>query len=65
VKRTVPTERLGPVAMGLALDLPHPVYDCFYLAAALAHEAALLTADRALHTAAVEAGLGAAVLLLG
>lgn len=65
VKRTVSTERLGPTAMGLALDLPHPVYDCFYLAAALAHNAPLLTADRALHAAAVNAGYGAAVVLVG
>jgi predicted nucleic acid-binding protein len=64
VSRTVPTKRLGPVAMGLALDLPHPVYDCVYLAAALAHRAPLLTADHALHAAAVEAGYGPAVVLV-
>lgn len=65
VTRTVPTERLGPVAMGLAFELPHPVYDCFYLAAAIAHGAPLLTADRALHATAVDAGYGAAVVLVG
>ena len=65
VERTVPTEPLGPVAIALALDLDHTVYDCFYLAAAIAHGAPLLTADRALHAAATEAGYGAAIVLVG
>ena len=65
VTRTVATQRLGPMAMGLALDMSHPVYDCFYLAAAIAYDAPLLTADRALHAAAVGAGHGAVVRLIG
>ncbi|HEY5517189.1 MAG TPA: type II toxin-antitoxin system VapC family toxin [Coriobacteriia bacterium] len=65
VTRTIPTERLAPVAMALSLDLPHPVYDCFYLATAITHGAPLLTADRALHAAAVDAGYAAAVRLVG
>ena len=64
VERTVPTQPLGPVAIALSLDLPHRLYDCFYLAAAIAHGAPLLTADRALHAAAAEAGYGAAVVLV-
>jgi predicted nucleic acid-binding protein len=65
VARSVSTERLGPVAMELALDLSHSVYDCFYLAAAIAHGVPLLTADRALHAAAAKAGYGPAVRLVG
>jgi len=65
VTRTVPTARLGPVAMELAFDLPHPAYDCFYLAAAIAHGALLLTADRALHDAATASGYGPAIRLIG
>jgi predicted nucleic acid-binding protein len=64
VERTLPTQGLGPVAIALSLDLPHKLYDCFYLAAAIAHGAPLLTADRALHAAAVEAGYGPAVRLV-
>jgi predicted nucleic acid-binding protein len=65
VEYSVATERLGPLAMGLSMDLGHPVYDCFYLAAAIAHEAPLLTADRALHAAAVAGGYGDVVRLVG
>ena len=64
VDRTVATQPLGPVAIALSLDLPHKLYDCFYLAAAIAHGAPLLTADRALHGAAVDAGYGPAVRLI-
>ncbi|MDO8963419.1 MAG: type II toxin-antitoxin system VapC family toxin [Coriobacteriia bacterium] len=64
VDRTVGSEPLGPGAMTLALDLGHPAYDCVYLAAAIAHGAPLLTADRALHAAATAAGHGDAVLLI-
>lgn len=65
VERTVPTEPLGAFAMTLALDLDHPVYDCLYLAAAIAHGTPLLTADRALHASALDAGYGASVRLVG
>ncbi len=34
----------------MAVDLRHPVYDCFYLALAEAEEAPLVTADRRLLT---------------
>lgn len=44
---TVPLEpaALEP-ALGLALDLRHPVYDCCYLALARARRTVLVTADR-------------------
>ena len=34
------------LALGLALRMAHPVYDCLYLALALDRDAALATADR-------------------
>jgi len=65
VEYTVSSEPLGPFAMALSLDLDHPVYDCLYLAAAVAHEAPLLTADRALYAKAVAGGYGEHVHLVG
>jgi predicted nucleic acid-binding protein len=43
-----PTAALAPRAIELALDLDHPVYDCFYLSLAEAEQAKLVTADRRL-----------------
>jgi predicted nucleic acid-binding protein len=40
-----PTAPLASRAIELALDLAHPVYDCFYLALAAAEKADLVTAD--------------------
>jgi predicted nucleic acid-binding protein len=65
VEYSVPTEPLGAFAMALSLDLDHTVYDCLYLAAAVAHEAPLLTADRALYVKALDAGYGEHVHLVG
>jgi predicted nucleic acid-binding protein len=65
VDHSVATEPLGPLAMGLSMDLDHPVYDCVYLAAAISHQAPLLTADRALHAAAVGGGYRDWVRLIG
>jgi predicted nucleic acid-binding protein len=39
---------LPSVAMRMALDLNHPIYDCLYLAAALFRNTTLTTADRRL-----------------
>jgi predicted nucleic acid-binding protein len=42
---------LGPLAaraLGIAEELRHPAYDCFYLALAEARDAKLVTADRRL-----------------
>lgn len=64
VEYSVPTEPLGAFALSLALDLDHTVYDCLYLAAAVAHQAPLLTADRALYAKAVGAGYGPHVRLV-
>ena len=38
-------ELLLPAAIDYALTLQHPVYDCFYLAAAHIHETYMVTAD--------------------
>jgi predicted nucleic acid-binding protein len=43
-----PTAPLARRAIGLALDLDHPVYDCFYLALAEAERVLFVTADRRL-----------------
>ncbi len=40
-----PSVELAPRATTISLALDHPVYDCFYLAAAERHEAAVVTAD--------------------
>jgi predicted nucleic acid-binding protein len=41
----VPGEALHTRALELAIDLRHPIYDCFYLALAEREAAALVTAD--------------------
>jgi len=64
VEYSVDTRPLGAFALTLALDLDHPVYDCLYLAAAIAHRAPLLTADRTLHACAVAAGYGEHIVLV-
>jgi predicted nucleic acid-binding protein len=61
----VPLGGLTADALALALAFDHPVYDCYYVAAAVAHDAVLITADRVLYALAIEAGLGERVRLLG
>jgi predicted nucleic acid-binding protein len=41
----VPTAALAPQALAIAMKLDHPVYDCFYLALAEAHDTVVVTAD--------------------
>lgn len=64
VGRSVATQPLGPFALELSLDLEHTVYDCVYLAAAIAHRGTLLTADRALYAKSVAGGYGSVVRLV-
>lgn len=59
------TVTLTPAALALALAYDHPVYDCYYLAAAIANDCPLATADRRLHDLAVRAGLGERAILVG
>jgi predicted nucleic acid-binding protein len=37
---------LLPLAIRLALELAHPIYDCFYLSAAIQKDTRVVTADR-------------------
>jgi predicted nucleic acid-binding protein len=37
---------LLPAAMRIALELEHPIYDCFYLSAAMHNDTHVVTADR-------------------
>ncbi len=48
----IPNEELRVRALALAIDLRHPIYDCFYLALAERERCALITADSRLMTAA-------------
>lgn len=48
----VPDEELQSRALALAIDLGHPIYDCFYLALAERERAPLVSADKRLVAAA-------------
>jgi len=50
-----PIEDLRVQALTLALDLGHPLYDCFYLALAQQQDAPLVTVDEAIIAAARKA----------
>jgi predicted nucleic acid-binding protein len=51
----VPEEILCVRALALAIDLRHPIYDCFYLALAEREHAPLVTADETMIAAARKA----------
>jgi len=55
----VPIRLLAVGAIELALDLNHPVYDCFYLALAARERMPLITADDRLRAAAERANVDA------
>jgi predicted nucleic acid-binding protein len=48
----IATEELRIRALALAVELRHPIYDCFYLALAERERCALITADKKLAAAA-------------
>jgi len=50
-----PIEELRVRALALALDLGHPIYDCFYLALAQRQNAPPVTADEVMIAAARKA----------
>jgi predicted nucleic acid-binding protein len=57
---------LLPMAMRMALDLNHAIYDCFYLAAALRNDTKVVTADRRLLAkAAAHPHLARRAIMLG
>jgi predicted nucleic acid-binding protein len=51
--RLVPDQEYLGQARVLARLLKHPIYDCLYLAVAIAHEAILITADRRFYNVAL------------
>lgn len=55
---------LSPAALGLAVAFDHPVYDCYYLAAAVQNECPLATADTRLYDLAQTVGLGERAILV-
>ena len=59
LRELVPNEHLLPEAIRLAFANQHPVYDCLYLALALARREPLVTADRRLATIAGTVGVEA------
>ena len=46
--RKIPSGDLLPEALALSLELRHPIYDCLYLACAIALGTTLITADQRL-----------------
>jgi predicted nucleic acid-binding protein len=60
----VPTARLIEPALSLSIELSHAVYDCLYLALALAQDCNVVTADRKFFEAASRSKYVARVELL-
>ena len=48
----IPLPGLLPLAMRMALELEHPIYDCLYLAAAVQKDTHVVTADQRFFTRA-------------
>lgn len=55
----IPIEELRVRALTLAIELRHPIYDCFYLALAQRENALLVTADEAMIAVARKAKIKA------
>ena len=55
---------LTPSALTLSLELDHPIYDCYYLAAAIESDCALATADERLYELAQRVGFGQRAILV-
>ncbi len=60
----LPLRELTPAAMVVALEHDHPVYDCYYIAAAIQNDAALATADERLYELAQRVGFGKRAILV-
>lgn len=58
----VPSLDQAPLALAIALDQNHSVYDCLYIATALTEEASLVTADAKLATIAERCGVPVTLL---
>ena len=61
---TLASESLTPSALSIALTHNHPVYDCYYIAAAIQSDADLATADERLYDLALRVGLGERAILV-
>lgn len=48
LSRLLPSEQLARSALQLAVELQHPIYDCFYIALAQSERVPLVTADKRL-----------------
>jgi predicted nucleic acid-binding protein len=57
ISRIVPAAELYERALNLAIDLDHPIYDCFYLALAQRESAPLASADEKLRRLAERSGI--------
>jgi predicted nucleic acid-binding protein len=62
--QAVDVTQLAPTALSIALAHNHPVYDCYYVAAAIKNDAALATADERLYDLALRVGLGERAILV-
>ena len=62
--RQIPLRQLTDIAFGLALEFDHPVYDCYYLAAAIQRDCELVTADQRLYDLAQRVGFGERTILV-
>ena len=60
----VDLEDLTPAALAMALEYDHPMYDCYYIAAAIQNDASLATADERLYDLAQRVGLGERAILV-
>jgi predicted nucleic acid-binding protein len=60
----VPSDGLATWALSIALELRHPVYDCFYLALAEQRSATLVTADKRFYDAVQGTSWGKRIQLL-
>lgn len=62
---SLPIEPHVRQALGLAIEMDHPIYDCLYLAAALHHRTEVVTADRRFASAVARSAHAGRVRLLG
>lgn len=60
----LPLRTLAADALSIALEYDHPVYDCYYIAAAIQNDATLATADERLYDLAQRVGLGDRAILV-
>ena len=62
---SLPIEPRVRQALGLAIEMDHPIYDCLYLATALHHRTEVVTADRRFAAAVTRSAHAGRVKFLG